>query len=783
MIDSKLTPRSSIDLTRYLDRLQLKRLGDTSEAGLCITSLPWPRSKTAPLALDGRATFSQALGQWPGEPAGSPRRLLLVADGNNDAPATLSLAKAVDAAPASEPPSASMELIASSPDPDWMWERHALRLEYGGRSISLVMGLRTAGEVHWWEACRLVVIEETPQCTVIEMAGAIPHRIMPYEELSNYPGLSNPLLHKHNWLNGSIYARLHANGVCEIYAHHINSKYVDDGLPLHDAVPVIGFRSGDGDSQVDSLLGDWDGSSEGFELGGVRFDVAEVARLATPRQPGRIDRDGKFIVWQPYHGMELFGGLCPKQLIDDEFIFHAEQKIVPRGMARTLRFSLSLCDRSPRVVRYLAPAWWYGACEEFIPAPLLPIVNEDDYYYEAAGKWLLDSIVERGFEDGSVPRGTKNTGKPGGVQGTRHEPGWEGEIPYGQFLLAWRTGDERDYAAAMRSAYHFTDVCVDHAAKAVRMHGYPPNAFAIPMNRMLGPIAAYLDTGDPYLLNAAQAVTANSYWTHRNSWPRLAVGRDGCFVRSAMLLYRYFATDFYREIAHEGALAVAESQMPNGAFGDQGGGTGVHQWSGYIVKPWMGLLGTNGVLDYLEFFPDEERLAACVKGFADWLMAERFEINGVNAWTYQHDYNGTREFRSPFGTAPAMKLPTSRQWHMESIGRLLGYCALRFDNLAYFDAWAESHSTCNDPGGDHGSSALLQFLPWVQAHLWNATLEDDGIAIRPVHFGDRTPAEASIMTPNGKVEVRWSDGPQLEVPAGVEVLDITGVDTPALVTV
>ena len=55
----------------------------------------------------------------------------------------------------------------------------------------------------------------------------------------------NDLLHKHNWLNGHIYARLHANGVCEVFAHHVNTRFFDDGLELLDAVPVIGLH-GDG---------------------------------------------------------------------------------------------------------------------------------------------------------------------------------------------------------------------------------------------------------------------------------------------------------------------------------------------------------------------------------------------------------------------------------------------------------------------------------------------------------------------------------------------------------
>src|SRR5690606_13485294 len=101
---------------------------------------------------------------------------------------------------------------------------HLLRLRHGENSVGLAMGLKTGDEIHWWEACRLVVKGETPQCLTVEMGGAIPLKEMTFDEFKS-GGYSNPYLHKHNWLSGHIFARLHANGVCEIYAHHINSKF------------------------------------------------------------------------------------------------------------------------------------------------------------------------------------------------------------------------------------------------------------------------------------------------------------------------------------------------------------------------------------------------------------------------------------------------------------------------------------------------------------------------------------------------------------------------------
>ncbi len=732
------------------ENIPLTRLGDDRPAGLWITSLPWPRMAARTYGLNGMPAYCRPLGQWPDAVDGCPRRLLMVADGGDHcAPDQLRLTATGDAA-GHTPPTVVDESFGRSPDPHFMWERHRLRIDYQGRSLALAMGLRTGGQWHWWEACRLIVREETPTCRVVEMGGAIP--LIHSEKSDSGKTYQNDWLHKHHWLYGHITVRCHANGVCEVFARHVNSKYVDEGGDLAPAVPVIGLWTSDMPRPAESpLCGVWDGSCESFELGKVSFDVAEVARLATPEQPGRMDGVDDMLVWQPYRGCALYGGLCAMQRCgeDGNILLPEEEKIL-RGMSRTLRFSCSLSDRSPRIARYLAPDWWYGLCEEFLPAPLLPVYSGSEAHIESAREWIRVAGNERGFEDGGMARGGKRR-----EPGQRLEPGWEGEIPYAQFLSAWRYTDAVEYDMAMRSAYHFSDIVIDHAANLVRMHGFPPIAFAIPMNRVQGPLAAFLETGDDFLFDAAEKVVEAANRQHRNAWPRFAVGRDACFVRGAVLLYRYFANPHFLRIARNGALAVAQSQRANGSFGDQGGGTGVHQWSGYVTKPWMGLLATNGVLDYLELFPNEPELVDCVRRFADWLMAERTERAGAMSWGYQHDYNGGRTHQQNRDGALS-DMPSSEPWHQDTLARLLGYCALRFNRSDYLDAWAGSSVAKSDRSGDHGVSATLQFLPWIQAQLWRTTIGTDGeLCVRATHFGAQTFPEARIHTPTGTITLAW----------------------------
>lgn len=746
-------------LQRKIMGLECQRLGECADAGLVSLSLPLPRKCCADdYSVNDVAAYVEGLGRWPDGAPDDHRRALIIADNDGMSPDHLCVSIRPDAIGDLTVPESAMHLMKRSPDRFFVWEQHALRINWGDSEVRIAMGLKTCGEIHWWEACRLVVLQRTPSCMVIEMGGAIPVDEYGVEFLQSHPGLKHPYLHKHNWINGHIYARLHANGVCEIFAHHINSKFSDDGAAFDDVVPVIGLHVDDQDPAASSLLGKWDGKTTEFKYGTAAFDMSEAAHLATPKQPGNIEAEDGLLVWQPYEGVELYGGICANTKTGDPYIFHSKDRHFPRGMSRTIRFRVSLNpERSPRIAHYLAPAWWYGACEEFWVGPYLPVSNEYDKLLHGYANCGKEYVHRGGFEDGNIPRGMSF------LEGSdRPEPGWEGEAPYGLLLYAWRTGDADAYDTALRASWFFTDVIVDHAAKQVRMHGYPPNAFALPMARALAPIGAWLETGDPYLIDTARAVVDTAHWTEKNSWPRLAVGRDACYLRSAVMLHRYLGTDRYLEIAREGIGHVLASQREEGSFGDQGGGARIHQFSGYITKPWMAFMAIGGVLDYLELYPDDTDAIAGVRRMAEWLMRERYEhADGYTGWSYQHGYDGKAEFCN-FVTGEPVKLNTlkNRIWHMEYMARFFMYCALEFKDADYFAAWHENsdarHGGGKIDGGDHSIAQALQYVPRLQAWLWRATVDEAGIHARPVWVGESTPKQATLLGPGGNVHVEWS---------------------------
>lgn len=689
--------------------LQLKCLDHRGEAGLWITSLPWPRASDQPLSLGGQPTYCKPMGRWPREEADVPRRLLLIADGEDSAPEFINLAS--PGTSSGKTPAVEMECFARSSEHAPLWENHLARIRWGDKSLGIAMGLRTEGEVHWWEACNLVIMNDCEHCCEVEMGGTIPLNDGTVELMKESPGYTNPFLHKHNWLNGYLYLRLHSNGVCEVFAHHINSKFYDDGLDLKKAIAVIGIQTDIQSDDVKGIVGPWDGSRAEFSVNGVRFDMSQAVRLASPEHPGCITADSGFLIWQPYQGVEVFLGETARELTGDAYLCHAEDKIIPRGVARTVQFSFSLSDRSPRIAHYLAPDWWYGLCEEFSSSSLVP--EENDQYQNEIEEVCLrirENIRTGTFEDGGLPwfLPGKNDSHP--MQGLN--AGCKGDLPYALLMTAWRTGNGIDYRNALRMAYHFTDIAIDHAMKAVRMQGFLPPAVSPTLGRIQAPTAAYFEVGDPYLLRTAKSVLETTFWTHMNSWPRMAVGRDACFISGALLLYRYCGDDHYRQMAREAVMTVVRTQRSNGSFGDQGGGAGIHGVGAYVTKAWMGLLATSGLIDYHELFPDEQELLGTILKFGDWLLETRLQHDGGMGWTYQHDYAGQREDTSEDFFAP----PTSWAWHHESLGRTLGYCTLWSGDVRYIDAYYESRGLQVRDIVDYSVYAQLFCLAWIQDH-------------------------------------------------------------------
>ena len=111
--------------------------------------------------------------------------------------------------------------------------------------------------------------------------------------------------------------------------------------------------------------------------------------------------------------------------------------------------------------------------------------------------------------------------------------------------------------------------------------------------------------------------------------------------------------------------------------------------------------------------------------------------------------------------------------------RLLLHFSFREGDPRYFEAFLDSFEGCGERmlSGYGSCAATFTFLPWLQARLWNAEVTDKGVRVRPAWLGPRTPASATIFTPDGPVEVHWKEG-KVIAPKGMEILLNAGERTP-----
>ncbi len=730
-----------------IQSLQARRIAGSEKAQARRLSLPLLRGTPEPLVWSDSPTQAKAVGFWPGESAQRvPRRVILTSCAPGTTETTLS--KGLLARGDFPGPRAELRVIDKRYNSTIPWETGELVLSNNAGSLALRVGLKLDnGTIHWWQWVTMETLEDGPVCRVIRAKGAIPvhweRQESPESEEAKRTGKLYPWLHKHNHVRGEVLARLYANGVMELTVRHINGRFFTEGGDLEGVVPVIGFRSSGGDwpEKPQPVTG-----RQRWKWSGAALDTADAAHLLSPEHPGQAWRDGEMCIYQPYEGVQILAGVSARQSHGDEYLSHSEQHRIPKGVARSVRMVASLGNVEPDVAVYLLPDYWYGLCEDISEVPLLPVRDQTFNNVLKGMEYYRKSHHQGQFDDGAVGRRWS----------TNHDPGWEGETPWAQMLGAYLTGEPFDYNLALRSAYHTADVAVDKAVYAVRMHAYTPPAQSLPMQRVLGIISAYLETGDPYLLDTGESVAQTAYWWDRQNWPRRSFGRDAAYIRGLVFLYRYLGDRHYLDQAREALHRVAAVQLPDGAYTDQGGTTGIHAAMDLIVKPWMSGIVTEAMIDFLAFENDPIIEAAALKN-CRWLLACQVDGPDGKHWVYEVSHGGQKG-----GLLSDDRPMPEMEWYDEYIAKLLGWASLRTGDPVFYKTWHESYlrynrhpeSWINPLGWDHGVNKAVSNIPWQRQRLWNAQLTKDGVSIRP--RTDLAPdlKEATVNSPLGPVKVQ-----------------------------
>ena len=762
-------------------RVKPARLDPSRRASAGVFSLPVPPDCPR-VSAAGILSHSVPIAWWPDRlpdgrpPAGGapqdatassypegehPRRLLVTLCADGDLPAELAL-RPGGAGGGSTVEACAFEWQVADVERNHSghvnWEVNELILRHRGKELGLRMGLLTdADGPMWWEWVRCEQVWSGPACTAIRAAGYASAFRLTEDHPDRREHRVCPWVHHQHWVLCEIYALLFANGVVHITARHVNNHlYDDNGQDINGVIPIMGFRGADTPACAVALTGD----AVEVDLGSARLSTEECRTLASPEHPGRVWTEGDLTLVQAYEGVEIPLAGYGRNWRGDHggYICRSDERRIPAGVARTVRCCLSLGAEPAGVERYVLPYWWYGLCAEVTPRPMLPVSDHHDLVIDAAGEWLRDSQLAGSFSDGSVPRGSAHCSADGAFS----ESGWEGETPWN--LLRWfhRRPSLATWEAALRDVYYIADVATDHVHFMMHMHGYPFGAISITMNRSLGAVQGYLETGDPYLRETAENMALCSWAMDAANWPRRSYGRDAMYIRGLVALEDYLPGRGHGPRAREAIGRAIRCRREDGSYGDQGGPGGVHACGNLVIKPWMNFMVMEPMIDWLERHPGDAEVAACVKRICDWQLGtivkdgDRWHFPYEWAWGDNPGWPGA-EPGAPNATHPWGSLPGA---HYPA--RALLFASRFFDAPVYAEAWERCYATLGghdeQPAlsvphtGDHAANKAVECLTWYQMSRWQAQWRGCEVALSP-YPPEGAGRPATVLTPDGPVSV------------------------------
>jgi hypothetical protein len=371
----------------------------------------------------------------------------------------------------------------------------------GAKSVALRFGVRRDDTHHWWQWLAQDTLVDEHGLKVVRVGGLL------YNEDSFH--------------FVDIYFELFGNGVARVYAHFVNSRLIGDGWEFF-GIPVIGITS-DGAASVDTPI---DGTKTTFDLGDTKLNIAESTEMAGPEHPGRMYTHDGVTIYQPWQDQRVTDKV---QTFDKPFVVNIGDEEIPKGMARTVRFTLSLSDAPAKVARMLAPNWLYAMNGDLWHGDMLPVTWRlaDKTHSIAAPIAKPDARYHGTYEAGYSDRASEGNG--GGTM----------------MFSAYASGDINHRDRSLSYGYAWADMMIDHVDWSVRQPytGYYWKTH--PYTKFNDLVWAYLETGDPYLLETAEHV-GDAYWALiRSNWPARSMGRGAWPATGLLMLHQATGEEVY----------------------------------------------------------------------------------------------------------------------------------------------------------------------------------------------------------------------------------------------
>ena len=518
-----------------LTHVPLALLADEQEAWTATLSLPLPRAEAGQLyagdakpdaTLNGMAASVRSLGWW--ERNKVPRRVMVSVSGDKPIGSNPELSVTPNAANTQEKSPWGIEcrlfkkdkgtkykvVLRGGSNADSFSEWDDVVLTYKDRSLPLRFGSRREkfhdsaafqSQHDWWQWTQPEVLLDTKALKLVRVGGL--------------------LYNEDTFHQCDIFFELFGNGVARIAAHFVNARVIGDGWEYY-GIPVIGFTL-ENSARVET---DLDGTKTRFDLGGVKLDTTDGADLVSAKFPGRIYQADNLTIYQPWKDQRVSD---TNQTYHKPYVTDIGEGMVPRGMARTARFTLSLSDAPPKVAHLLAPPWLYAMSGELWNGDTLPTY----WRYGQTVHAIADHIAQPDER----------------IKGT-YEAGFSGAASEGMggtclLYSAMLSGDTGHIRPGLAYIYNWADIQVDHVDWSVRQPFTGYYWKTLPYLKFNDLVPGWLETGDPYLLETAEHCANAYYATFRSIWPIRSIGRGLWPIQGLLELYRYTCNPYYLENA------------------------------------------------------------------------------------------------------------------------------------------------------------------------------------------------------------------------------------------
>lgn len=587
-----------------LHYIELKALRD-GDAPLGMTSLPIPGDADYAVSMPGTTSQSVPIAFWPrseqhlGGPR-RPRRSLVFFENTAGKMPEVELDSDVESAEDGETgwqvEAVALENVARHSDEHyWHYYKQPceVRLTLGDREIRFALAIANEFGLHRWQYVSAEKLWGGPLVDAYRIGGHIYTGDESPLTLERLKEVGNIIHCPDNTVAASVYLLVFANGTVQVTAHWINGR-IYGGVGDQKGAPVVEFRG------TGLTPGAWTGEQPLRESNGIRLNLAPAAHLVSEEHPGEIRGGGDGSIWQPFENTLITVRHLPGGGGVEDISIPSSAEGLVQGAGRSATWLMGIGEDKPAIGRFVAPPEWYAACSEFAPFPIELAEGDFERLGRVAAEALLRNQVQGKFTSGGIFRYLDQYGRGA------YELSMDANECRSLFRRAWRDTEPRLFDSALRNAYFMADIATDHSRDIIHYHGDGGawRTYSLIYQRFSGMVLGYVETGDYYLLETAEAVARNYMALHLQNWPRAGIGRDADPLNGFLLLWDYTGKeeffDFARRFAHHVTLVI-------GRQGEWHSGAGVGPQMGCnatLGSSWNGGHFLNGFTEYAMRDPD-----------------------------------------------------------------------------------------------------------------------------------------------------------------------------------